>query len=189
MKIGQKGSIPSGYELLVFRLSSLLSLLVMSTKWNNSGYGTTVAVEQHMGLGGYHKRSNGFHLAFSASFLVSLQGRLEGSTRLNLGSCQELLSRGPLCKSAWNHSANPHEHYANPHENHYIMEVAGYSPILACTCFTSKSKLKTPLLLTLYLNFNCACDSNSMYLLQRVLLNIELSHRWYCKLWCKSWTI
>jgi hypothetical protein len=179
VKIGQKGSVPSAHELLIFRLSSLL---VMSTKWgqwNNTW----------LWLGGYHKRSNGFHVAFSASFLVSLQGRLEWSTRPNLGSCQELLSRGPLCKSAWNHSANPHEHYANPHENHCIMEVAGYSPILACTSFTSKSKLKTPLLLTLHLNFNCACDSNFMYLLQRVLLNILLSHRWYCKLWCKSWTI
>lgn len=84
-----------------------------------------------------------FSCGFSASFLVSLQGRLEGLPDLTWAAA----------KSSYlgDHSANPYEHYANPHENHYIMEVAGYSPILACTSFTSKSKLKTPLLVTLYL--------------------------------------
>lgn len=95
----------------------------MRGQWNNTW----------LWLGGYHKRSNGFHVAFSASFLVSLQGRLEGSTGPNLGKRSYLED----------HYANLHETtLQNPHEKHYIMEVAGYSPILACTSFTSKSKLK-----------------------------------------------
>ncbi len=52
-------------------------------------------------FGGYHKRSNGFHVAFSASFLVSLQGRLEGSTGPNLAAAK---------------SSYLEDHYANPHE-------------------------------------------------------------------------